>query len=100
MDVVCRLITVGGDGHECLAALRRLTAAPLTIFSDNGVLPMLREIQFYDITLGIFPYAGLSMSDVFGPSVLDLAKNSVGDLMDLLLQALEVGNFIIIHSLV
>ena len=51
---------------------------------------MVRELHFEDIVCGLFPLAGPSMRDSFGPTS-NFVKNSVGDIMDMLLQALEVN---------
>ena len=88
---MCRVVAVGKDGKNYLEALRRLATSPTTLFSDNGVLPMLQEIQWFDITFCLFPLSGVNLSEVFGASA-HWNKNSVGDLMDMLLQALEVNN--------
>lgn len=88
-DLVCRLIVIHDEGHECLKALRRLATGANTLLADNHVLPMVREIHFQDIVCGLFPLTGPSMADAFGPTAY-FVKNSVGDVMDMLLQALEV----------
>ena len=48
---------------------------------------MLDTISFEDVTLGLFPFTGGSMDDAFGV----WPKNSVGDVIDMILQALEVS---------
>ena len=48
---------------------------------------MFMEIQFEDIVFGIFPMVGAEISYAFG----FWAENSVGDIIDMLLQMLEVG---------
>ena len=88
-DLVCRLIVIHDEGHECLKALRRLATGANTLLADNHVLPMVRELHFEDIVCGLFPLTGPSMADSFGPTAY-FVKNSVGDIMDMLLQALEV----------
>ena len=86
---MCRVVVVGEDGKNFLEALHRLATSPSTFFSDSGVLPMLQEIQWLDITFCLFPLSGVNLSEVCGDSAY-WNKNSVGDLMDILLQALEV----------
>ena len=48
---------------------------------------MFMEFQFEDIIFGIFPKVGAEMSYVFDY----WPKNSVGDIIDMLLQMLEVS---------
>ena len=47
---------------------------------------MFMEFQFEDIVFGIFPKVGGEMLDAFG----FWANNSVGDILDMLMQMLEV----------
>ena len=60
---------------------------------------MFMEFQFEDIIFGIFPKVGAEMLDAFGY----WPNNSVGDIIDMLLQMLEVcyvvSLSIFIHSL-
>ena len=50
---------------------------------------MFMEYQFEDIVFGIFPKVGAKMLDAFGfwPNL----NNSVGDIIDMLMQMLEVS---------
>ena len=48
---------------------------------------MFMEFQFEDIVFGIFPMVGAKMSKAFGC----WPKNSVGDIIDMLMQMLEVS---------
>ena len=48
---------------------------------------MFMEFQFEDIVFGIFPKVGAEMSYLFGY----WPKNSVGDIIDILMQMLEVS---------
>ena len=51
---------------------------------------MFMEFQFEDIIFGIFPKVGAEMLDAFGY----WPNNSVGDIIDMLLQMLEVRNVV------
>lgn len=53
---------------------------------------MFQEFQLENITFGIFPKIGARVADVYGA----WAKNSVGDIIDILMQMLEV-RFIVCH---
>jgi hypothetical protein len=77
---------VRNEGHDHLKILRRIATAPYSLFSDNHALPLVSEFQFEDVTFGLFPKVGASMEEAFGK----WPKNSVGDVLDMLLQALEV----------
>ena len=48
---------------------------------------MFMELQFEDIIFGIFPLVGAEMTYLFGYK----PNNSVGDIIDILLQMLEVS---------
>ena len=48
---------------------------------------MFMEFQFEDIVFGIFPLVGAEMSYVYGY----WPNNSVGDIIDMLMQMLEVS---------
>ena len=85
-DVVVRVLSVGEEGKRHLAILRKIATGERSLLSNNHTLPMFREIIFEDITFGIFPKAG---SDL-GAMYRSWANNSVGDIMDMILQALEV----------
>jgi hypothetical protein len=48
---------------------------------------MFMEFQFEDIVFGIFPLVGAEMLNLFG----SWPNNSVGDIIDMLMQMLEVS---------
>ncbi|KAF9266493.1 hypothetical protein L218DRAFT_896562 [Marasmius fiardii PR-910] len=93
-DVICRVIVVGKQGSNALQALRRVATGLNAFLSDNHVLPMLQEIHFQDITCGLFPLAGESMTSIFGPRRAQLTQISVGDILDMFIQAFEALVFI------
>ncbi|KAK7691872.1 hypothetical protein QCA50_005276 [Cerrena zonata] len=84
-DVTVRPIRLGTEGIEHLKILRRIATGPLALLSNNHTLPMVGTIDFEDVTLGIFPLTGndMDMAFDFWP------QNSVGDVVDMILQALE-----------
>ena len=84
-DVVMRVIVVGDNGRKHLDILRELATAPEALISVNHTLPMIREVQFGHITFGVFPLVGYTLD-------VSWANDSVGDILDMLLQALEVGS--------
>ncbi|CAL1711532.1 unnamed protein product [Somion occarium] len=89
-DVAIRVITVNKDGHEQLNILRKVAASPSSLLSNNHTLPMLRVFEYEDITFGIFPRTAGCMEEAFD----SWPKNSVGDVLNMILQALEGLAFI------
>lgn len=79
-------MTVGGQGHDHLRIIRKLSAKSNLVLSNNHILPMEYEIFYEDIHLGIYPMLGWTMRAV----MTRLFTNSVEDIMYLILQALEV----------
>ena len=51
---------------------------------------MFREFQYEDLTFAIFPKIGARVADIYGA----WAANSVGDIVDILMQMLEVSFFL------
>ncbi|TRM63891.1 hypothetical protein BD626DRAFT_568503 [Schizophyllum amplum] len=84
-DAMLRVVAIGEDGREPLRIWRKLATAPHALISTNHVLPLLQEVHLEHITLGLFPLVAQSMEDIFGM----WAKNSVGDILNALVQALE-----------
>ncbi|KAJ6611684.1 hypothetical protein B0H10DRAFT_349223 [Mycena sp. CBHHK59/15] len=84
-NVVIRVMVIKNEGYEHLALLKRIAMGPYSLLSDNHTLPMHDVTQFEDIHFGIFPLVGAQVREAFG----SWAKNSVGDVLDMLLQALE-----------
>ncbi|CAL1711537.1 unnamed protein product [Somion occarium] len=84
-DVAIRVIIVNNDGHEQLKILKKVAAGPSSLLSNNHTLPMLRVFEYEDITFGIFPRTAGCMYEAYGY----WPKNSVGDVLDMILQALE-----------
>ena len=82
-----------------MKTLRTIATGENSLLSTNHTLPMFMEFQFEDIIFGIFPKVGAEMLDAFGY----WPNNSVGDIIDMLLQMLEVcyvvSLSIFIHSL-
>ena len=87
LDVVIRVIVVGNEGHGHLKLLRTIATGENSLFSNNHALPMIAEFHFEDIVFGIFPKVGGEMFDAYGY----WAKNSVGDIVEMLMQMLEVS---------
>ncbi|CAL1711543.1 unnamed protein product [Somion occarium] len=88
--VIVRVVVIQDEGHEHSALLKRVATGPLSLLSNNHCLPLLREFCFEDIVFGVFPRAGGCLTEAFGY----WAKNSVGDILDMILQALEGLSFL------
>ena len=95
LDVIIRVIVIGKEGHDHLKILRTVATGENSLLSTNHTLPMFMEFQFEDIIFGIFPKVGGEILDAFG----DWPKNSVGDIVDMLLQMLEVSLTLDVASL-
>ena len=86
LDVVIRVIVIGNEGYDHLKILRTIATGEKSLFSNNHTLPMFAELQFEDIIFGIFPKVGGEIGSAYGY----WAKNSVGDIIEMLMQMLEV----------
>jgi hypothetical protein len=86
-DVIMRVVAqaVGENGRKHLDILRVLATAPQVLISANHALPMIREVQLGHITFGVFPFVGYTLDASW-------ANDSVGDILDMFLQALEVSS--------
>ena len=87
LDVVIRVIVIGKKGHDHLKILRTIATGENSLFSNNHTLPMFAEFQFEDIIFGIFPKVGGDVLYAYDY----WAKNSVGDIIEMLMQMLEVS---------
>ena len=88
-DYIVRVMTSGGEGHDHLRLVRRLSCTfPDNTLSNTHILPMVLEVQFKDITFGFFPKAQYPLN-----RVLKNMKSTVEDAVHMILQALEVSVF-------
>lgn len=78
---------MGDQGRQHIEILRKLARGTRSLLTDNHVVPLWREVAYEDMTFIVSPYVGHSMDDCYGA----WAKNSVGDIVDMILQALEVS---------
>jgi len=86
-DYIVRVMTSGGEGHNHLRIVRRLSSTfPDNTLSTSHILPMVLEVQLQDITFGFFPKAQYILADV-----LTTRKSTVEDAAYMILQALEVN---------
>ena len=94
-DVIIRVIVIGKEGLDHLKILRTVATGENSLLSTNHTLPMFMEFQFEDIIFGVFPKVGAEMLEAFG----FWPKNSVGDIIDMFMQMLEVSLTLDIVSL-
>lgn len=84
--VIIRVLAIGESGREHVDILNDLARGPFSLVTYNHVIPLLELLHFEDITFGVFPKIGGDVRDAYGY----WAENSVGDILDMLLQCLEV----------
>ncbi|KAI9069071.1 hypothetical protein FKP32DRAFT_91342 [Trametes sanguinea] len=89
-DVVIRAMVVGERGKEHLEILQLIAKGSLAFYSNNHTIPLLDTVYFEDITFGIFPKVGFRVAEAYG----HWAQNSVGDVVNMLLQCLEALEFL------
>lgn len=85
-DVVIRVIRVGSEGQNQLDVLQCMARGPYSQATPNHAIPLFELFELEDITFGIFPRVGFSLADAYD----SWAENSVGDVIDMVLQCLEV----------
>ena len=86
LPLVVKVIAIRDEGHETLSILRKTSAGPLALLSNNHCLPVIKEFAFEDIIFGVSPKVG----GLFEQAWRSWPQNSVGDILDMLLQILEV----------
>ena len=93
-----RIAAMGEHGRRHIEILRKIAIGTRSILTDNHVVPLWKEVEYEDISFIVSPYVAHSMDDCYGAWV----KNSVGDIIDMLLQALEVSVqyvFVLLHAI-
>lgn len=81
-----RVLAIGEHGRDHVEILKTASIGPYAFYEDNHNIPLLDLVNFDNITFGVFPRVGCRMQDAYG----FWAKNSVGDVIDMILQCLEV----------
>ena len=84
--MIFRVLAVGEEGREHVELLKAFTTGPYGLISSNHVLPLLDLIVLDDITFAVFPKVGGSCSELYNA----WARSSVGDILDMIAQCLEV----------
>ena len=78
---------MGNQGRRHVEILRKIARGTKSLLTDNHAVPLWAEVDYEDITFIVSPYVAHSMIDCYGL----WAQNSVGDVVDMILQALEVS---------
>lgn len=91
-DFVCKVLVVGDDGHTGLFALRQALTGLSVFQQENHILPLVKEISFKHIIIGVFPMAsGITIADALRDPFSGTSSTSIGDLLHMLIQGLEVN---------
>lgn len=83
-----RIIKIRDEDQGHLNILRKLATSPNALRSSNHTLPMIDEVQIGHLIFAVFPFVGARMAEAWDR----WPRNSVGDVMDMFIQVLEVGN--------
>ncbi|KAI0672670.1 hypothetical protein C8Q78DRAFT_672709 [Trametes maxima] len=89
-DVVIRVLAIGSHGREHIDILKVISKGPYAFLNDNHAIPILDLPCFDNIVFGVFPKIGYRMQDAYRY----WTHNSVGDVLDMILQCLEGLAFI------
>ncbi|OSD08290.1 hypothetical protein PYCCODRAFT_1356638, partial [Trametes coccinea BRFM310] len=84
-DVVIRVISIGSEGRNHLDVLQYISRGLTSQVAPNHAIPLLELLEREDITFGVFPRIGGTMTDAYD----SWAENSVGDIVDMMIQCLE-----------
>ncbi|KAA1478285.1 hypothetical protein DENSPDRAFT_921528 [Dentipellis sp. KUC8613] len=91
-NVVVRIIVLRDEGAAHLSILRKIATGHLGLISSNHTLPLLKEVTCDCATFGVFPFVGGGhIRNAFDSG---WAKTSSGDILDMVMQALEGLAFI------
>ncbi|KAJ3017152.1 hypothetical protein NUW54_g650 [Trametes sanguinea] len=86
-SVVIRVLAIGKVGRRHIDILKIAGRGPYSLVTWNHTIPLLDLIDFEDITFGVFPKVG----DTLVAAYDGWAENSLGDVLDMILQCLEVS---------
>ncbi|KAI0332648.1 hypothetical protein GY45DRAFT_1369099 [Cubamyces sp. BRFM 1775] len=90
LDVVVRVLRVGESGRDHVNILKKFATGPNALFNDNHNIPVIEFLECEGVVFGVFPKVGFRMSEAYG----GWAKNSVGDVLDMILQCMEALAFL------
>ncbi len=87
--MVIRVLAVGSHGRSHVEILKLLSRNHYSVIDRNHAIPVLEFLDYQDVTFGIVPKIGFSMFGAYGL----WAENSVGDLVDMIMQCIEVSHW-------
>lgn len=86
--MVIRVLSAGPEGLDHLEVLQYMSRGATSQATPNHAVPLFELLELEDITFGVFPRIGRTMALAYGFR----AENSVGDVIDMVLQCLEASN--------
>ncbi|KAH9894851.1 hypothetical protein C8Q73DRAFT_691846 [Cubamyces lactineus] len=89
-SAVVRIISIGNEGKSHLNVLRKIAQGSVSLLTHNHTIPLWREVFFEDMVFGVFPFIGERLHVCYASWL----KNSVGDIINMVLQALEALSFV------
>lgn len=92
LHVVLRIAAIGEVGKRHVEILRKLARGTRSLLTDNHVVPLWNEVCYEDFTFIVSPYVGGSLRECYGW----WAKNSVGDIVDMIVQSLEASLIVVL----
>ncbi len=84
------MLAVGSHGKSHVEILKLLSRRHYSVVDRNHAIPLFELIKYENVTFGIFPKIGFSVFVAYGP--MSWAKNSVGDIVDMFMQCVEVSH--------
>lgn len=87
-----RIMAAKGEGHDTLRIVKKICTGEEGLLSSNHALPLLEVFEYHDLTFGVFPLVAVSLTR----SINSWPKNTVEDIMDMLMQAIE--RIVFIHE--
>ncbi|KAI0766332.1 hypothetical protein BD413DRAFT_570094 [Trametes elegans] len=89
-SVVIRVLAIGEQGRDTIEILRTVSRGAYSLATWNHAIPLLELLDFDDITFGVFPKIGSVVFAAYG----FWPQNSVGDILDMIMQCLEALGFL------
>ncbi|KAI0721080.1 kinase-like domain-containing protein [Cerioporus squamosus] len=89
-NVAIRVVSMHDEGKQHMQILRKIARGDISLLTENHAVPLWGQFEIEDIKFAIFPFIGHSMGLCYGA----WAKNSVGDIVDMVMQALEALAFL------
>ncbi|KAI0685119.1 kinase-like domain-containing protein [Cerioporus squamosus] len=89
-NVAIRAVSIRNEGKQHMQILRKIARGDISLLTENHAAPLWGEFELEDITFAVFPFIGFSLRHCYGT----WARNSVGDIVDMIIQALEALAFL------